>query len=128
MSDLKETLEQGRFRTFGVFLAGNASTGDYLGDSTNDEGVPLGAGEVESVSLTSQTADATGLEVTVHNVTRGTSEVVTFASSTYDQQDVDLHFGEGDEVAVEVTAVDGTTPAADTQLTFSHEVSLAPMR
>lgn len=127
MTDLAKTDRRGRFREATVVVSGTASTGDYLGDTTNGEGVTVGNGAVARAYIHTQTADATGVSITVHNVTAGTSQAVTFASATFDTQGVDLHFDEGDELAVEITAVDGTTPAADGQITLVQEIEPAPM-
>lgn len=127
MSDLRKTDERARFEETTVVISGAATTGDYLGDTTNGVGVEVGAGAVVAAVMNVQTADATGLGVTIHNVTRGTSESVTFAAATHDKVTTSLYFGEGDELAFEITAVDGTTPAADGQVTLVQEIEAAPM-
>lgn len=126
MVDLKKSIEHLGLNGVTAVVSGAAEARDYLGDTTNNEGVPMGRGRVVSVSANLGTADAAGLGVTVHNVTDGTSEDLTI-DGTYDQVDTDLYFSDGDELALEVTAVDGTTPGADGHITVHHRPDLSPM-
>lgn len=127
MTDLAKSDQRDRFEERTVVISGAASAADYLGDTANGEGVAVGEGAVVEAHIHTQTADASGVEATVHNVTRGTSASVAFASANFDTQSLDLYFGSGDEVAFEITAVDGTTPAADGQVTLVQEIEPAPM-
>lgn len=89
-------------------LPGTLETGDYLGDTTNATGLTLPGGDITSIHYTAATASGADTVITLHNVTEGTSTSFT-PSSEADNVAADLHFNPGDELAISVDAVDGTT-------------------
>lgn len=120
-TNIGDTLRRLRFNGLTIPLFA-PSDGDFLlGDADNGAVVPQG----ETVSI-HQHADSVsdGLSLTVHNVTRGTSATVDFNAETYDNQEVEVYFGQGDELAIEVS---GTTDAADGYLLVEHETGSKPL-
>lgn len=118
--DKGKTLDSWQHAAVSYALLGTLAAGDYLGDTANSTGLSLPAGSIEQVHYNAATASGSGTDITLHNVTQGTS--ATFSpSNSAGSADVSLTFRAADELAIEVTAVDGTTAGADVQLALDYE-------
>lgn len=118
--DKGKTLQSWQNAAFTYALMGTLATGDYLGDTSAETGVGLPAGTLEAIDYNAGTQSGSGTEITVHNVTAGTSVTATPDGSSK-PVDVTLPFDAGDELAIEVTSVDGTTAGANVQLALDYE-------
>lgn len=98
---------------------------DYLGDTTNDAGVPVPSATLDSARVTLGAADDGNTSFTVHNETKNNTHAFTLDADTYTAETgIGLYFSEGDEVAVEADAV--TTPGDGISLVLTFEVNPAP--
>lgn len=117
------TLNRLRFNGLTVPLFSPANGDFLLGSASSGVTVPQG----EVVSAHQHAGSVTdGLDLTIHNVTRGTSITVAFGANTYEEAEPDptLYFGEGDELAVEVS---GSTDASNGYLLLEHETAHKPL-
>lgn len=119
-TDIGDTLEARRFDSFSYTIGGTLAAGDVLGDTTNGVGLPLPASFAGTLHYNAGTASGTGTDIVVHNLTQGTSATFTPGSASGTAA-VDLDFDEGDELAIEVAAVDGTTAGANVGLALELE-------
>lgn len=121
-TDIGDTFQARRFDGFTWVVHGALAAGDVLGDTTAEEGRPLPAGRVTGVDYHLGTADDGNTEITVHNVTAGTSGTLTLSTNAVDEDEgLDLKFSEGDELALEVTNTN--TPGSDLTLALRVEQS-----
>jgi hypothetical protein len=117
--DKGKTLTSWQHAALTYALMGTLSAGDYLGDTSAETGLSLPAGMLEAIHYNAGTESGSGTEITVHNVTAGTSVTLTPDGSA-NSVDVTLPFDSGDELALEVTSVDGTTAGANVQLALDY--------
>lgn len=114
-TNIGETLDRLSYNGFTIPFFAPSDTDFLLGSGSSGVKVPQG----ETVSIHQHASSVTdGITVTVHNITRGTSVDVAFGANTYEEQDAELYFGEGDEMAIEVN---GTTDASDGYLLLEHQ-------
>lgn len=127
MSDLKKSIERvSNYYSSSYALPGTLSARDYVGDTTNDDGVPMPQGTVEGVFVTLGTADDGNTTVVIENETTGTTHTTTLEADTYTEDtSISLYFSEGDELSISVGAT--TTPADDANVTLHHDIDTAPM-
>lgn len=112
IQDNRKTDESWAHDHLSYAMPGTLAAGDYLGDTAAGTGLPMPGCDIQTVHYNIDSTSGSGTEVTIHNVTAG--ESVTFTPSEgAATADVDLHFGVGDELAISVGAVDGTTAGSD---------------
>lgn len=117
--DQGKTLKSWRNAAFSYSLHGQLVGQDYLGDTANGTGLSVPAGTLEQVHYNADTASGSGTDIRVHNVTKGTSADFT-PSSAAGSASLGLEFDAGDELAISVPNVDGTTAGADVGLAFEY--------
>lgn len=121
--DKGRTLKSWQNGEFSYTLHGTLAAGDYLGDTAAGTGLSMPDCTVTGVHYNAGTASGAGTDVTVHNVTQGTTAVFS-PDAGAESVDVALAFNAGDELAIEVTAVDGTTAGSDVSLVVDYEANL----
>lgn len=118
--DQGETLKSWQNAAISFVLTGTLTARDYLGDTTAGTGLSMPAGEVTQVHYTAGTASGAGTDITLHNVTQGTS--ATFSpDADAAAVDTSLAFDAGDELAIAVDAVDGTTAGGNVGLVLDYD-------
>lgn len=109
-----------------VPLGGTLAAQDYLGNTTDNAGVPVPSATLDSARVTLSAADDGATSFTVHNETKNNTASFTLEADTYTEaENLDLYFSEDDELSVEVDAV--TTPGDGLSLVLTFEVEPAPM-
>lgn len=127
MSDLIKSFERiGGHYVVTVALPGTWAVADYLGDTTNNAGLPVPGGTLVDAFLNAQTSPNASSDVSIENETTGTTHTIT-VDSTYETASPDLDFSDNDELSVAFTSVGATAAGADGSLVLVFEVDKAPM-
>ncbi|MFB6236931.1 MAG: hypothetical protein ABEH81_01035 [Halopenitus sp.] len=123
-TDIQKTLERlGDHQHVSVALPGTLAVSDYLGDTANDNGVPVEQSTLENATVNLQTSPNASSTIQIENETSGTTHSFDVSSTYHEETGIDLHFSEGDELSVTVTSVGATAAGGDGQvdLEFSRD-------
>jgi len=128
MSDLRKSVERlSGYYTVTVPLGDAILTSqDYLGDTSNDDGVPMPEGDLQEARVTLTAADDGNTTVQIDNETADNNHSFDLDNDSYTAETgIGLHFSEDDELSVHVSSV--TTPGDGLSMVLTFDVNTAPM-
>lgn len=128
ISDLGKSVERlGDYYEVTIPLGDNTlAAQDYIGDTTNDAGIPMPQGELEAARVTLGAADDGNTTVQIDNETANNNHSFDLDADTYTAETgIGLYFSEGDELSAQVTSV--TTPGDGLSIHLRFKVDPAPM-